>query len=277
LGPQHGLRLRLRLSLWLRLASPLAITLALRGQLRLGSRLGHAVPDALTLRRELRLGSRLGQAVPDALTLRRELRLGSRLGQAAPDALTLRRELRLGSRLGQAAPDTLTLLRELRLSPAITDPGILGLVRCRDLAARMAGRDRPGRILPPVIGVLHVWLFFANDDGLTAPVVQVKEPGPLPGAAPCAVEVVKIIAGMDVIIHHRIRVIIILVVGWRVGCGINYPCLCVVVVDTARYARHQCGRRRARHQSNKFPSFHDRFSNISPAECVTAANAGLRP
>jgi hypothetical protein len=132
-------------------------------------------------------------------------------------------------------------------------------------------------MLAPMVGMPGVRVFVPNDDRVPAPVVQVEKPGALPRLPPVAIEVVIIIAGVDVVIDHHIRVIIILVVGWRVGRCVNNACLCVVVVDTARYTRHQCGHRRARHQSNKFPSFHDRYSNVSPAECFAAANAGLRP
>ncbi|MDH3228696.1 MAG: hypothetical protein OEN55_02775 [Alphaproteobacteria bacterium] len=266
----HRLRLRLRLDLRLRLAAPVPDTLIPRLRLTL--------PQALALPRKLRLRPRLGQTAPDALALRRKLRLCPGLGLAAPDALALRRKLRLRPRLGLAAPDALALRRKLRLRRAVPDPAILGLDRHLALAPRLAGRNGTRRVLPPVDLMPRIWLLFADDDDLPAPVVQVEEPRALPRPPPVPVEVVIIKPGMDVVIDHHIRVVIVLVVGWRVGCRrVNNRRSRVGMIGTTRYARQQRDGRCARHQSNKFPSFHDRISNVAPAECSTANNAGLRP
>jgi hypothetical protein len=287
LGP--GLRRRLGLALYGRLR--------LHGRLRLYGRLGLrrrlrlrfgpvlSLAGTLALRwvlrfSRLRLHGRLRLVTPVTATavLRWQLRLTTLLGRAVPDTGILILRLRLGPRPRLAAPDALALLRQLRLCLTVSDPGASGLVGCRVVAARVAGRDRAGRVLPAMNDMLLVGMLVANHDHLPPPVIQVKEPGTLPGPPPRAIEVVIIIAGVNVIIDHRIRVIIILIVDRRMWCRrISNASVGVAVIGARGYARQQRDHRRARHQSYEFPSFHDRFSNNPPADRLLAANVGLRP
>jgi len=222
-----GLRGKLRLVLRLQVA--VTGTLALGRKLRLVSLLRVAVTGTLALGRKLRLVSLFWVAVTGTLALGRKLRLVPLLRVAMTATLTLGRKLRLVPFLWAATPGALALRRKLRLRRTVPQTTRIGLGVPWHVAPCVARRNGLRRIFLAMFGVPRIRMFVADDDRLPAPVIEIEKIRPLLCASPCAVEKVVIVTRVDVVVDHHIRIVIILIIGWRIRCGHVYSSRAVIM------------------------------------------------